>query len=712
MTPEDVEHGSRSTYPNAERESITDVLHGVEVHDPYRWLEDPHDPRTQRWQAAQDELFAQTRQEWDTVDSWHQRLDRFMGAGSVGPPVWRGDRVFRMVRHPGQDHAVLHVIDEHGWRVLIDPNSLDPSGLSTLDSWQPSKEGNLLAYQLSVGGNEESNVYVMDVITGETVEGPIDRARYSSIGWLRGGDAYYYIRRLPPEELPAGEEQFHRRVWLHKVGSEPDDDVMIFGEHRRHTEYFGSGVSWDGRWLTISASEGTAPRNDLFVADLSSGSPESPDLQTVQAGQDAQTGIRFGRDGRVYVFTDLNAHRGRLATTLPGQWSSEHWVDLIAEDDEAVMTDYAILDDDELIAPILLVSWTRHAVAELTVHDLASGRQIGTVELPGIGSIGGLVERPEGGHEVWFMYTDSATVPRIMKWDAVAETLEVEAYPPGFVEVPPIEATMQTVTSRDGTQVQLILLLPRGSKAQREHEPLNLPTVLYGYGGFGVSMHPAYSASILAWVSSGGAYAIACLRGGSEEGEDWHRAGMLGNKQNVFDDFRSCAHWLIDNGWTTSDRLAISGGSNGGLLVGAVMTQEPDLMKAVHCSAPLLDMVRYEATGLGATWNVEYGSARMPDEFEWLWSYSPYHQVHPGVAYPTTLFTVFGHDTRVDPMHARKMCAALQHATTASLEQAPILLRSESDTGHGARSVSRSVELSSDVLAFFSASLGHAPRRT
>lgn len=691
-------------YPLAQRLDLVEVIHGCDVADPYRWLEDRDDPQTQEWLAAEAALFSAEREGWHTIDHWRRRLQALLGSGTISPPVWRGLWRFQLRREPGQEHAVLQATDaDGGTRILVDPIALDPTGLTTLDSWQPSKEGDRLAYQLSVGGTEESEVHVIDVATGESLEGPIDRARYSPIGWLVGGEAYYYVRRLAPDVLPPGEEQFHRRVWLHRVGSQPDQDVLIFGDGRKKTEYFGAGVSRDGRWLSISASEGTAPRNDLWVADLTASDPATPNLVPVQVGVDAQTGLRFGRDGRVYVFTDRDAPRGRLAVTIPELWEPDDWVDLIAEDPEAVLESFAILDGPELDRAVILASWTRHAISEITVHDLASGSRVDTIELPGVGTVGGIGERPDGGHEAWFTYTDNATIPRVMHYDARTGELTVSDYPPGFVQVPRISSTVEVYRSPDGTEVRMLLLAPTDARTEDGKPTATRPTILYGYGGFGVPMAPSYSPSVLAWVEAGGVYAIACIRGGSEEGEQWHRDGMLANKQNVYDDFIAAAQWLIDGEWTTPEKLAISGGSNGGLLVGAVMTQRPDLFAGVHCSAPLLDMIRYEGSGLGETWNVEYGSAANPQEFQWLAAYSPYHHVREGVAYPATLFTAFDQDTRVDPMHARKMCAALQQSTVSSN---PILLRTESDVGHGARSISRSVDLSADVLAFHASVTG------
>jgi len=693
---------SRPPYPPAQRQDIVEDIHGHRVADPYRWLEDRGDAATEEWLAAQDELFHSIVDGLPGRDGLRERLTELLGAGSVGSPVWRGGRRFFTRRAAGQEHPVLYTVDpgDDAERVLIDPMELDPEGTTTLDLWQPDKEGRLLAYKISKGGDEESVLYVMDVATGERVEGPIDRCRYGSVAWLPGGEAFYYVRRLPPEAVPDGEEQYHRRVYLHRVGTDPEtDDVLIFGEGREKTTYYGARVSRDGRWLTISASEGTAPRNDLWIADLTApGGLERPALRPVQEGVDAETSLHVGRDGRAYVFTDRDAPRSRLCVTDPADPAYENWRELIPQDDTAVLTDYAILDGPELQRPVLLAAWRRHAVNEITVHDLATGERTGTVPMPGLGTIGGIVERPEGGHEAWFAYTDNVTPTGVLRYDARTGEVDVWASAPGTVELPEIESRQVTYASLDGTEVRMLVISRPGAAVEGPR-----PTILYGYGGFNISLTPAYSASILAWVEAGGVYAIANLRGGSEEGEEWHRAGMRDRKQNVFDDFHAAAEKLIADGVTTSDRLAISGGSNGGLLMGAALTQRPDLYRAVVCSAPLLDMVRYERFGLGRTWNDEYGTADDPEEFGWLLSYSPYHHVRKGVPYPATLFTIFDSDTRVDPMHARKMCAALQHATSGD---APILLRNESEVGHDARSVSRSVGLMTDTLSFLASQTG------
>jgi prolyl oligopeptidase len=542
----------------------------------------------------------------------------------------------------------------------------------------------------------------MDVATGEDVDGPIDRCRYTNVAWLPGGKAFYYSRRLAPDLVPDGEQQYHRRVYLHQVGSPARDDVEIFGDGMEKTNYYSVSVSQDGRWLTVGASAGTAPRNDLWIADLAAAPESAPELRAIQHGVDARTGAHVARDGRLYIWTDRDAPRSRIAVTDPAQPGYEHWRDLVGQDPEAVLSDFDILDGPELSRPLLLVSWTRHAISEITVHDLATGERTGSAALPGLGTIGGLSTRPEGGHEAWFGYTDNTTPWLVLRYDARTGEVETWDRSPGLVKVPDVATRQIAFPSRDGTVVRMLVISPAdgpdGSGDVGGRSPG--PTILYGYGGFGISMRPGYAASILAWVERGGVYAIASLRGGGDEGEQWHRTGMRADKQNVFDDFHAAAERLIADGWTTREQLAISGGSNGGLLVGAAMTQRPDLYAAVACSAPLLDMIRYERFGLGETWNDEYGTAADPEEFGWLLSYSPYHHVRDGVRYPPVLFTIFDGDTRVDPLHARKMCAALQHATSAPWPDRPILLRRESDVGHGARAVSRSASLAADTLAF------------
>ncbi|MGH3497399.1 MAG: prolyl oligopeptidase family serine peptidase [Nocardioidaceae bacterium] len=684
-------------YPAARRDDVVDHLHGEAVADPYRWLEDPDSPESKDWQREESELFEVARASWDEREAFRDRVTELLRTGTVGTPAWRGQLAFFVRREPDQEHGVLMLRGAEGSeRVLVDPMVLDPDGTTTLDAWQPSKDGRFVAYQTSHGGTEDSVLSVMDVTSGDVIDGPIDRCRYSPVAWLPDSTAFYYVRQLPADEVPADEAQYHRRVWLHRLGSDVSGDVLVFGTDQDKTTFYGVSVSRDGRWLSLTAALGTAPRNDVWLADLSAGEPAAPVWVPVRVGVDARTSVWVGRDGRLYAFTDADAPRGKVMVGDPTRPDPAHWRPLIDQDDTAVLNDVALLDGDDLNAPVIAAAWTRHAVSELTLHDLATGARRGSIALPGLGTVAGLAERPEGGHETWFAYTDHVTPPTVFCYDATRDDVVVWAGPPGVAPDPQgIGVTQVTYDSYDGTHVRMFVIAKEPGAEQRAR-----PTILYGYGGFGIALTPTYSASILAWVEAGGVYAIANLRGGSEEGEEWHRAGMRDRKQRVFDDFHAAAERLVADGLTRPDLLAVHGGSNGGLLVGAALTQRPDLYRAVVCSAPLLDMVRYEQRGLGRLWTDEFGSAGRADQLRWLLAYSPYHRVRPATAYPAVLFTVFASDSRVDPLHARKMCAALQAATSADPGTNPILLRSEVDAGHGARAVSRTVDLTADTLGF------------
>jgi prolyl oligopeptidase len=678
-------------YPPAPRLDLIEELQGHRVADPYRWLEDAGSARTAAWSEAQDSLARSYLDPLPGRDWFRQRLWALSAPGMVSVPAVRGARAFYLRRAGMQEHPVL-VVREGGGpeRTLVDPAVLSEEATVTLDAWMPSKEGAMLAYQLSEGGTEEAVLRVMEVETARQVEGPIDRVRYSSLSWLPGGEAFYYVRKLPPEGLPAGEEQLHRRVYLHRLGDDPSSDHLVFGEGRDPGEYYSVAVSRNGRWLVIEAAPGTAPRNDLYMADLAGDRV----LRPVQQGIDALTSGHV-QDDLLYLFTTLGAPRFRLAVADPadsGTLAPERWRNLVPESD-AVMTGYTLTDDHVVVAT------SRHAVGEVAVYDRRTGVREYEVELPGLGTVAGLSSRPDGGDEAWIGYTDFITPPQVHHLDVPTGQLTLWADAPGHQPLSvarDVRTNETSYLSKDGTEVSMFVLM-HGT----DHGPA--PVILYGYGGFDVSLTPAYTPLIAAWVEAGGVYAIANIRGGGEEGEEWHRAGMREHKQNVFDDFAAAAEWLAGQDWVDPNAISISGGSNGGLLVGAALTQRPDLFAAAVCSAPLLDMVRYEQFGLGITWNDEYGRADDPAELEWLLSYSPYHHVVEGTPYPAVLFTVFGSDTRVDPLHARKMCAALQWATSSDR---PVLLRREMKVGHGARAVSREIDLNVDKLAFLAAQLG------
>jgi prolyl oligopeptidase len=735
-------------YPPAERLDLVEDLHGHRVADPYRWLENADAPATRAWSQAQDELWQGFAESLPARRSLRARLAELI-PGYVGPPHVVGDRRFWTARNRDQDHPALWVADRSGSRVLVDPNVLSTDGTITLDGWAPSLEGDRLAYQLSSGGDEESRLLVLDVASGEVLDGPVDRVRYSPIAWLPGGVELLYVRRLPPAAVPEGESQYHRRVYRHRVvprpsGASPEvasveatdpvaADVELFGDGIDMTAYFGVEVSPDGAWVAVSTSLGTAPRNDLHLRRLTpppaaatavsaastpAAGTAAPAATAVPAAchpspwlpllldTDAQASPHFDQRGHLWIHTDLGAPLGRLCRLLPvanpGDLGPDRWEEVVPEDlDGAVMEGFVLAGEQ------LVVLWRRHAISEVSVHQRADGALLRRAVLPGAGSAD-LTGRADEAPEVWVGYTDHTTPYQVFFLDLATGELTpdnsapaAEPDPPAAMpEATPIASSQIVATSADGTEIRLTVV----ANAANPDQPR--PTVLYGYGGFDISLTPTYSSSIRAWVEAGGVWVVAHLRGGSEEGEAWHRDGMRENKHHVFEDFEAAADTLVAEGWTTPDRLGIFGGSNGGLLVGTALTRSPERYAAVVCSAPLLDMIRYERFGLGATWNDEYGTAANPVEFGWLLDMSPYHHVHPGAAYPAVLFTVFESDSRVDPLHARKLAAALQWATSADPLSRPILLRAETQVGHGARSVTRTVELSADQLAFLAHQLG------
>jgi len=681
------------SYPDAARLAIVEDLGGHRVADPYRWLEDQGNPEVRRWLADQAALYDGHLARWTARDRIRRRLE-VLTPGVVGLPRLRGGRAFFPRRMQGQDQAVWVVAEPGGTeRVVLDPARLSADGTVVLQWAAPSAEGRHLAYAVDEGGREEVIVRVLEVDSGADVGPPLRLGRGGEVAWLGGDAGLLLVATLPG--LPEDEAAFHRRVWRLPLGCGREEAELLFGEGRDRTTYYGLGVSADGRWLTVSCSLGTAPRNDLYLCDLDEGRLT---FQPVLEGADGQADGEVAADGRLWLWTNVDAPRGRLVTADPA--APTVWDEVVPEGID-VLSDWALTD------AALFVAWRRDVASIVTRHDRATGAPVGEVALPGLGAVASAGRPGGGGDDLWLAYTDELTPAVVLHHRPSTGHTSVWAEAPG---APPrddeLEVVRAFITSPDGTRVPLFV-------ARRRDQPLNgtAPTILYGYGGFQVSLTPAYNASARAWVEGGGVYATACLRGGGEYGERWHRDGMRDAKQHVFDDFLACARWLVDSGHTSPEHLAVVGGSNGGLLVGAALTQAPELVRAVHCSAPLLDMVRYELFGLGITWNDEYGTAADPEELGWLLSYSPYHRVVDATVYPAVLFTTFGGDTRVDPLHARKLCAALQHATAADPVDRPVLLRHEEAVGHGLRTVSRGLDERAEVLSFLAAQVGWPTRQ-
>jgi len=656
------------------KDDVVDHLHGVDVADPYRWLENAEAPEVERWTEAQN---AATRRVLDRVPgraAIESRLWQLYEIGSVGVPVSRPvgktRRYFYARRDGKQNQAVLYVRDGAGGadRALVDVNADRADGTRSLDWWFPSDDGALLAYGVSDDGSEESVLRVRDGTTGKDLPDQIPRTRSCSVAWTPDGRGFYYTRYPAPGEVPAAEEKYHRSVFHHRLGDDPAKDRKLFGDGRDKTDWPGVDLSPDGRWLAITVSQGWS-KSEVYVVDVRAGGKPV----AVAAGEEAKFSVVEMLDDRLYLFTTSGAPRGRLFTVDPARPERARWREVIKQTDE-VLTDIAYFRGGFAVASM------QDAALRLRLYA-DDGAPRGDIPLPGLGALAGLAGTRDIA-EISYGFTSFFVPTEILRVDVSGPAPASESWRRLQAPIDPasFEVERVMVTSRDGTKLPLFLAHGKGVRRDGKQ-----PALLTGYGGFDHSMLPTWAPSAVPFLEAGGTYALAVLRGGGEYGEDWHKAGMLGHKQNVFDDFIAAAEWLIANKVTSAARLAISGRSNGGLLVGAALTQRPDLFRAVVCGVPLLDMLRYHHFRIAALWIPEYGSPDDPEAFRWLSAYSPYHHVRDGAAYPAVLLHTAASDTRVDSMHARKMTARLQAANPPrGRAPRPVLLRLESHAGHGA----------------------------
>ena len=677
--------------PETRRDDVVEVLHGVAVADPYRWLEDSASEEVGTWVDAQNALTRATLDNAPGRAAIHAQLDQLLTTGSVSSPVIRGRRHFYQRRDGRSDQPVLVVRDAPATdeRVIVNPNTLSERGIVALDWWVPSKDGRLLAYGTSEGGTELSTLRVLDVETLEHFDAEvIPYTRAASIAWLPDAGGFYYTRYPEPGSVPAGEEMYHRHVFFHAMGADWRADEQIFGADRAREDWPYVHLSHSGRWLIVEVSQGWV-RSEVYLLDrthLADG------FVPVHAGDNSLATTEFVGE-RLLVHTNRDAPNYALFEADPQHPERERWRLILAARPDVV------LQSVSGVAGRIVAHELRNASSQLLLYGLDGGLQT-QVALPEIGSVLGVGGEWEGDRLV-FGFTSFARPPAAYAVDLATGATHVfaqGALPPGF-DAAGYAVRQEWYTSKDGTRVSLFViqrhdLVPNG----------DTPTVLNGYGGFNVSRTPMFIAALPVWLDAGGVYAIANLRGGGEYGEAWHQAGMLGNKQNVFDDFVAAARFLVAQGITRPERLGIIGGSNGGLLVGAALTQRPDLFGAVVCQVPLLDMLRYQNLRIARLWIAEYGSSEDPEQFKWLYAYSPYHHVSAGVRYPAVFLLTAEGDSRVDPMHARKMAAALQSATGSDH---PILLRVETAAGHGqGKPRSKQLEGSTDIWTFLSWQLG------
>ena len=680
----------RLTYPASPRGAVVDTFFGTLVPDPYRWLEDDTSAATRQWTDQQNALTARVLGAVPGRDAIHARLTQLLSVGTVGAPTPKGNRYFYTKREGTQNQPILYVREGLTGtdRVLVDVNALNPDGTTAMDWWYPSEGGRYLAYGISQSGNERATLHVRDVATDRDLPDTIPDCRFSSVAWLPDNTGFYYTRFPHPGTVAAGEEHYNQRVRFHRLGADPTRDDSIFGRQRFREETYGVQLSPDGRWLLITAGR-TFYANDLYLKDLRSNGP----LVTVVENVEANFNTDLEND-QLYITTNQGAPNWKMYAADPTNPGRNAWRELVGERQDAV------LEGGGVVAGRLVLQYLKNASNRVEFRSL-EGALVREIELPTLGTVSGL-SGEWNGHEAFFGFTSFTVPPSVYRVDLTGaavgdptlwQRVEAPVNPDQF------EVKQVWYPSRDGTYVSMFIIHRRGLTLNSQN-----PTVLTGYGGFQISETPAFSRSNLLWLENGGVIAIPNLRGGGEYGERWHRAGMLDRKQNVFDDFISAGEWLILNQYTSSAHLAISGGSNGGLLTGAMVTQRPDLFRAALVAVPLLDMLRYQRFLIARFWIPEYGSAEDSTQFRFLYAYSPYHHVRTGVRYPSVLLTAAASDSRVAPLHARKMAARLQAANAGDH---PILLRIETRAGHGAgKPLTKQVDEQTDIWSFFFSQLG------
>ncbi|HEU5151145.1 MAG TPA: prolyl oligopeptidase family serine peptidase [Iamia sp.] len=678
--------------PETPADGPVEVLFGHRVADPFRALEDGDDPAVRAWDDAQSARTAAVLDALPGRDALRDRLRALLDVPVVLAASLAGDVVVTLERAGGRDQATLVVTpaggDGSARRELVDPRAVEDDDTAAVDWFQPSPDGALVAVGTSTGGDELSTLRVVRVADGTWLPDAITRTRAASVAWRADGSGFLYTRYPDPAAVPEGEAGYHRTVYEHDLGAPVEDDVVVWDALPDPTAWADVRLSPDDRWLLVHASLGW-DRTDVHLCDRTTGA-----WTTIIEGVDALTDLRVVDDLLVGT-TTLDAPTGRVVAAPIDRPDPAAWVDLLPASD-------AVVEGLVVTAASLLVTRTRAAVSELVHLPRPDVRTVpGTVRtptpiaLPTEGSLAGLSGSRERDEAV-AVFTSFAVPPSLLRWSGTGG-LEPWGTRPTGVDPAAFAVDRLRYPSTDGAEVTLFCL----RRADVDPTPAT-PTILTGYGGFGITMSPAYSPDAVAHAEGGGVWAVACIRGGAEEGEAWHRAGQRARKPQVFADFEAAADWLVETGRTSREHLAIRGGSNGGLLVTAVLTRRPDLCAAVHSAVPLCDMVRFPRFRIARLWVPEYGDPDRPEDLAWLLSYSPYHHVVDGTGYPAVLITTGAEDSRVDPLHARKMAARLQQAAPA--DGAPVLLRVERGAGHGqGKPSSRRAEESADVLAFLAA---------
>lgn len=676
------QESAQMQYPETRKGEVIDTYFGTEVADPYRWLEDDRSEETEAWVEAQNEVTFGHLEEIPFRDKIEQRLTELWNYEKVSAPRFEGDYIYFYKNDGLQNQYVVYrkKSEDGEAEVFLDPNTFSEDGTTSLAQLTFSEDGSIAAYSISEGGSDWRKIIVIDAETGEQLEEPLVDVKFSGISW-QGNDGFYYSSYDKPEgsELSAKTDQ--HKLYYHELGTSQADDELIFGgtDEEKH-RYVGGYVTEDDRFLVVSAANSTSG-NTLYIKDLTDADAE---LTLVDGDMAYDTSVLTSRDNTLYLETNMDAPNGRVVTVDASAPTAENWQDFIAHSEHVL--------NPSTGAGYIFAEYMVDAVSQVQQYDY-DGNKIRDIELPGVGSASGFSEKRDA-EKVYYSFTNYSTPQTIYEMDP--DSGESIVYEESGADFDSSQYVSQQVfyTSKDGTKVPMIITHKKGIELDGSN-----PTILYGYGGFNISLTPSFSIANAAWLEMGGVYAVANLRGGGEYGKEWHKAGTKMQKQNVFDDFIAAAEYLIAEDYTSSERLAVRGGSNGGLLVGAVMTQRPELFAVALPAVGVLDMLRYHTFTAGAGWAYDYGTAEdSPEMFEYLLNYSPVHNVEQGVEYPATLITTGDHDDRVVPAHSFKFAAELQDKAGGNNPQ---LIRIETNAGHGAGTpVSKTIEQYSDIFGF------------
>jgi prolyl oligopeptidase len=676
-------------YPTARRSDQVDDYHGTRVADPYRWLEDPDSAESRAWIDAENRLTFGFLEKIPAREAIRKRLTGLWDYAKFGIPSQRGGRYFFTKNDGLQNQSVLYwgtSLDAEP-TLLLDPNTLSPDGTTALTDYEVSDDGLLMAYGLSAAGSDWQEWRVRDVTTGKDLADELKWIKFSGASWTPDNKGFFYSRYDEPSDATKLVDiNYFQKLYYHRVGTPQSQDRLVY-ERADEKEWGFSGIaSEDGKYLIISIRRGTERKDAIFYQRL-----DRADAPVVELLPDFEAQYDYlGNDGALFWFrTDLDAPRGRVIAIDVERPERTHWREVVPQADEVLVTANVVGDR-------FVLSYLKDARSQVKVHDL-QGKLEREVDLPGLGTAAGFGGQ-RSDRETFYSFTGFTTPATIYRYEIDSGSSKLYRRPEVDFNPDDYETKQIFYTSRDGTRVPMFISHKRGLELNGKN-----PTLLFGYGGFNIALTPSFSVSNLVWMERGGVFALPNLRGGGEYGREWHQAGTRLTKQNVFDDFLAAAEWLIDNRYTSREKLAISGRSNGGLLVGACLTQRPDLFGAALPGVGVLDMLRFHKFTIGWAWVSDYGSSDTADEFTALLKYSPLHNIKPGTSYPPTMITTADHDDRVVPAHSFKFAAELQAAQTGP---APVLIRIETQAGHGAgKPTAKLIEESTDQIAFLTYAL-------